>query len=104
MEFPTSYEVLSSLFSVFNFNFSTSSIVTCSSDSSYDYSMRLKIDTVYPLVFLLLLFLANRIQIYYKKYITTECIESINVNAKYCSIAIVFTSLILPGISGNIFF
>ncbi len=92
---------MSSVFDIFNLNFSTSSLVTCSSDGSYDYFTRLIIDTLYPAVLVLLLVVVNRIHVYFRTDNDTEKTDLTNVNSQYYSVAIIFTSLILPGISGN---
>ncbi len=101
MEFPTAYQAISAALSFLNLNFSTASVLTCSADGSYDYFTRLMIDTVYPVMLVFLLILLNRIHVYCKADVQIEGTELANVNSKYYSVVIIFTSLILPGISGK---
>jgi len=65
VDFPDLYDRLLSAFSVVNLAINQESIVSCSSGSQYDYVTKLVVNTTYPFVLVMLLFLCYHFHVWY---------------------------------------
>lgn len=101
LDFPNVYSAIASALNVFNLNVSTSSLVTCGADDGYDAIDALIVDTVYPIVVVILLRICEAIHVWIKS--SDDVRMKSNISARYFNIFLVFTYLILPFTSVQIF-
>jgi hypothetical protein len=98
IDFPDVYDRLMSAVSVVNLAINQESIASCSSDGQYDYVNKLVIDTTYPIVIVLLLWLCSRAHV---KYVFGEDDSSLDsqrriITSKYAAGMLFLAVLILP--------
>jgi hypothetical protein len=66
IDFPDVYAYLVSVVSIVNLSVNAGGLVTCSSDSQYDYVVQLLITTLYPVVFIFILWVCCQVHIHIK--------------------------------------
>ena len=98
LSFPNVYSVIAGALGVFNLNISTSSLVTCAANDSYDAIDSLVVDTSYPIVVVGILWVIFKAHVW-----LTSCEDSSALAARYFNIFLVFTYLILPFTTAKIF-
>jgi len=101
MSLPNAYSLIESALSVFNLNVSTSSLVACSAGGGYDAIDALFVNTIYPIVVVLFLKVAMTAHTYAKSNL--DPVEMSQLTARYFNVFLVFTYLILPFTSVQIF-
>ena len=101
LSFPNMYSAIASALNVFNLGISTSSLVTCSADEGYDAIDALVVSTVYPVVVVFLLKVAGTVHMHAKSGL--GALETSQLKARYFNVFLVFTYLILPFTSVQIF-
>lgn len=101
MNFPHVYQSKAAVLNVFNLGISVSSLVTCSTNSHFDAIDNLVFSTVYPVVFVAVLWLVQKAHTLIQRGKDAETLTLIH--SRYFSVFLVFTYLILPFISVIIF-
>lgn len=98
LNFPNIYSAIAAALSVVNLNISTSSLVTCAVDNSYDAIDSLVVDTSYPVVVVGVLWVLFRAHLWMKAGENSSALA-----ARYFNIFLLFTYLILPFTTAKIF-
>jgi len=101
LSFPNVYSTIAAALNVFNVGVSTSSLVTCSADDGYDAIDALVVTTVYPVVIVLLLKAVATAHTHVRSHLGP--VEISQLKARYFNVFLVFTYLILPYTSVQIF-
>jgi hypothetical protein len=107
LKFPDVYSSVLAALSVVNLDVTRSSLITCSTASSYDFIDGLVIETVYPICVVCLLYFASRVHIVWISCAAAPgqvlSDRAASVRSIYYKLFLIFTYLILPGVSSKIF-
>ena len=101
LKFPQVYESIASVLNIFNLGINVSSLVTCSSNSSFDAIDNLVFTTLYPVVVVGMLWVMQLIHIWVQRKKGTTTIW--RISSVYYNVFLLFTYLILPLVSVIIF-
>jgi hypothetical protein len=101
LEFPSAYKTIASLLNVFNLGVSVSSLVTCSTNSSFNAIDGLVFETVYPVVVVVGLWLMRSAHLSVRR--TQDSVFLQHISSRYFNVILVFTYVILPVVTMTIF-
>ena len=102
LEFPSVYTAIASALNVFNLNVSKSSLVTCTAGHGYDAIDALVVDTLYPVILVGGLWCAFQLHAR-RNETSSNPIPIFKIRSRYFTVFLVFTYLILPFTSVQIF-
>jgi hypothetical protein len=100
LQFPPSNSGIMSVLDVLNLDFASHSAFSCSSPTDFDFVDSLVIRTAFPVVLVAAVMLAQQIHIRVK---ASQPEDIPIIKASYFKIFLLFTILILPGVSTTIF-
>jgi predicted outer membrane repeat protein len=107
LRFPDAYASIASTLQIFNLDIRRSALVSCSSNNGYDAIDALLVSTIYPIVVMVCLWLAQTIHIWIREKGHVEKDKSANdsslIKSNYFMAFLVFSYLILPSITVTIF-
>ena len=108
LRFPAAYTAAASALNILNLSLNYSGVVTCSSDVDYDAVDALVVDTIYPIIIAVVLWLACRIHMYLRKPVLIANIPSNStsmskIESTYFQLALIFSFIILPSLSTKLF-
>jgi hypothetical protein len=101
LQFPDVYSAILAALRAFNIDVSRSVLVTCSTGSSFDAIDTLVVDTLYPVVVVVLLWFIHWIHLHKMQGHNQDTVALVGAN--YHKAFLVFTYLILPSTSATIF-
>jgi hypothetical protein len=101
LKFPSAYKTIASILNVFNLGVSVSSLVTCSTSSSFDAIDNLVFETVYPVVVVSGLWLLRTAHLSVRR--AQDPASNARISSIYFGVFLVFTYLILPVVTLTIF-
>jgi hypothetical protein len=101
LRFPDAYTVIVSALNAVNIDVSRSSLVSCTSDHSYDAIDSLVVDTTYPIIVAVVIWLAHLLHLYLTQ--NSNASSAAVVKTNYHKAFLVFTYLILPSTATKIF-
>ncbi|CAN0394727.1 unnamed protein product, partial [Ectocarpus fasciculatus] len=102
VDFPNAYTAIASVLGVFNLNVSRSALVTCSAGHDYDAIDALVVDTVYPIVLVCVLWIIFHVHVMFNEARLNPT-PMPRLRSRYFTVFLVFTYLILPFTSVEIF-
>lgn len=101
LQFPNAYVAIASVLNLFNLNISASSLVTCNAHGGYDAIDSLVVNTLYPVLVIIILWLAQTVHVKLKSEL--KAAELSRISTRYFNMFLIFTYLILPFTSVQIF-
>lgn len=101
LRFPDAYTAIVSVLNAVNIDVGRSSLVSCTSGHSYDAIDSLVVDTTYPMVVAVIIWLAHLLHLYLTQ--NSNVSSAAVVKANYHKAFLVFTYLILPSTAAKIF-
>jgi hypothetical protein len=101
LKFPDAYTAVVAALDAFNIGVSRSSLVSCTSGYSYDAIDSLVVDTTYPVIVAVIIWLAHLLHLNLTQ-IRSTALDAM-VKANYHKVFLVFTYLLLPSTCAKIF-
>jgi hypothetical protein len=102
MKFPDVYTLIVTELNIFNIDVSRSSLVSCTAGYSYDAIDSLVVDTTYPVIVAVIIWLAHSLHLALKQSRSCSTTDA-TLKANYHKAFLVFTYLILPSTAAKIF-
>lgn len=101
LSFPDTYEIIAAFLNIFNLGVNISSLVTCSTEASFDAIDNLVFTTTYPVAVVALLWVLRSFHLWVQREKDADVLAQIS--SRYFNVFLIFIYLILPFVSVIIF-